>query len=82
VGATARAQSRVGKIEKECSAADGHSRQHCCCSPVPEACRKRLWRIKKTVPKTLPREWARIDRLSSLPYRPRADLRTGLERKG
>jgi len=53
-----------------------------CCSDEPEACRKRVWRLKKVVPKTLRNEWARIDDLSNLPYRPRAERGTGVERKG
>ena len=57
-------------------------RHRMCCSDEPEACRKRVWRLKKVVPKTLRNEWARIDDLSNLPYRPQAERGTGVERKG
>jgi hypothetical protein len=41
-------------------------RHRLCCSDEPEVCRKRVWRIKKVVPKTLWNEWARINRLTAL----------------
>ena len=57
-------------------------RERMCCSDDPEACRQRLWRLKKVRPKTLRKEWARLDDLSRLPYRPRADRGNAFERKG
>ena len=59
-----------------------YGRQRTCCGNDPMACRQRLWRLKKARPKTLWNEWARIDSLSKLPYRPRADRGTGVGRKG
>ena len=41
-------------------------RERRCCSDKPDACRERLWRLKKARPKTLRREWARLDGLKSL----------------
>ncbi len=65
------------------SCTDKRCRRHrMCCSDEPETCRKRVWRLKKVVPKTLRNEWARIDGLSNLPYRPRVERGTGVERKG
>jgi hypothetical protein len=37
-----------------------------CCSDTPDDCRRRLSRLKKVKPKTLLREWARLDRLKAL----------------
>ena len=41
-------------------------RLRACCSDDPQACRQRLWRLKKVVPKTLRKEWARLDGLNAL----------------
>jgi hypothetical protein len=41
-------------------------RERSCYSDTPEACRQRLWRLKKPRPKTLRREWARLEGLKSL----------------
>jgi hypothetical protein len=55
-------------------------RHRMCCSDQPEVCRKRVWRIKKVVPKTLRWEWARINNLANLPYWAKADQDRPLER--
>jgi len=41
-------------------------RERTCCGDNPQACRQRLWRLTKPKPKTLRKEWARLDSLSSL----------------
>jgi hypothetical protein len=41
-------------------------RQRTCCGDDPRACGDRLWRLKKVRPKTLRREWSRLERLKSL----------------
>jgi hypothetical protein len=41
-------------------------RERTCCGDDPQACRQRLWRLAKAKPKTLRKEWARLDSLSSL----------------
>ena len=47
--------------------ADKRCRRHrTCAGDDPEACLHRLWRRKTVTPKTLWREWARLDRLKSL----------------
>ena len=62
---------------------DKRCRRHRRCgSDDPEACRQMLRRFKKPMPKTLWREWARIDRLSHLPYQPRTDRGNGFARTG
>ena len=37
-----------------------------CCGDDPQACRQRLWRLKKVRPKTLRQEWTRLDGLKAL----------------
>jgi hypothetical protein len=41
-------------------------RARSCCGDDPGSCRRSVWRIRKAVPKTLRKEWARIDALQSL----------------
>jgi hypothetical protein len=41
-------------------------RARACCSDKPDECRQRLRRLKKVEPKTLRREWARLDGLKAL----------------
>jgi hypothetical protein len=41
-------------------------RARTCRGDDPRACRDRLWRLKKVKPKTLWREWSRLDGLESL----------------
>jgi hypothetical protein len=41
-------------------------RQRTCCGDDPRACGDRLWRLKKVRPKTLRREWSRLEDLKSL----------------
>jgi hypothetical protein len=41
-------------------------RERTCCGDAPEACRHRLWCLKKVKHKTLRQEWGRLDRLKSL----------------
>jgi hypothetical protein len=41
-------------------------RERTCCGDDPEACRQRLWCLKKVKHKTLRQEWTRLDRLKSL----------------
>jgi hypothetical protein len=47
-------------------AANPCRRARTCCGDNPEACRRQLWRLKKTMPKTVRNEWARLDRLKDL----------------
>ena len=47
--------------------ADTRCRRHrTCAGDDPEACRQRLWRLKKVMPKTLWHEWSRLEHLKSL----------------
>jgi hypothetical protein len=41
-------------------------RERTCCGADPEACRHRLWCLTTVKPKTLRREWIRLERLTSL----------------
>jgi hypothetical protein len=41
-------------------------RERICCGDEPEACRQRLWRLKKVKPKILRHELARLDDLKAL----------------
>ena len=41
-------------------------RQRTCCGDDPGACHWRLWCLKRVRPKTLRREWDRLERLKSL----------------
>ena len=41
-------------------------RERTCCGNDAEACRQNLWRLRKVRPKTLRREWARLDGLKAL----------------
>jgi hypothetical protein len=41
-------------------------RQRTCCGDDPEACRQTLWCRKTVKPKTLRRQWSRLERLTSL----------------
>jgi hypothetical protein len=41
-------------------------RARTCCGDDPDACREKLWRLKTMKPKTLRREWARLERLKEL----------------
>jgi hypothetical protein len=41
-------------------------RERTCCCDDPDACRERLWRVRTVRPKTLRREWARLDGLTAL----------------
>jgi hypothetical protein len=41
-------------------------RARTCCGNDPEACRQRLWCLKKAKHKTLRQEWSRLERLTSL----------------
>ena len=41
-------------------------RQRSCSGADPYACREGLWRLSKAKPKTLRREWSRIERLNAL----------------
>ena len=60
-----RAQADLLGSFRHCT--DKSCRRHrMCVSDDPEACRKRLSRLKKVMPKTLRNEWARLDRLNHL----------------
>jgi hypothetical protein len=41
-------------------------RERTCAGADPQACRHRLWCLKTVKPKTLRREWNRLERLTSL----------------
>jgi hypothetical protein len=41
-------------------------RERVCCGDDPNTCRQRLRGLRKPEPKTLRREWARLDRLTRL----------------
>jgi len=41
-------------------------RERTCCGRDPGACRQRLWGLEKVKPKTLRREWSRLEDLKSL----------------
>jgi hypothetical protein len=41
-------------------------RERTCCANDPDVCRERLWRLTKAKPKTLRKEWARLDSLTIL----------------
>jgi hypothetical protein len=41
-------------------------RKRTCCAGDPGACRHRLWCLKRGKPKTLRREWSRLERLTEL----------------
>jgi len=41
-------------------------RARTCCGGDSLACRQRLWRLNPAMPRTLRREWARLDRLKDL----------------
>jgi hypothetical protein len=41
-------------------------RERTCCGDDPHACGQRVWSLKRARPKTLRREWARLDGLTDL----------------